>query len=68
MMIKQLFLNKHELQDILQFMDKYPDAMCVQIDFEGGSGIGQVITAEVMVQLNGDYVCVKKTITDQASW
>lgn len=62
------FFNKTELQNMLEFLDKYPEAMCVEVVVEAGNGIGRLVTAEVMITLNGDWVRVIKTITDQTSW
>jgi hypothetical protein len=53
---------------MLEFLDKYPEAMCVEVVVEAGNGIGRLVTAEVMTALNGDWVRVVKTITDQTSW
>lgn len=62
------FFNRDELESILDFLNKYPDTICVEIDVESSSGIGRLITAKVQTFLHDDWVTVTKTITDQTSW
>lgn len=62
------FFNRDELESILDFLNKYPDTVCVEIDVESNSGIGRLITAQVQTFLHDDWVRVQKTITDQTSW
>lgn len=63
-----LHLNKTELQEILEFVNKYPDVHMATLNWDSSSGIGKILTAEVRTRINNDYVAVVKTITDQTSW
>jgi hypothetical protein len=62
------FFNRDELEAILDFLNKYPDTICVEVNIESDNGIGRLITAQVQTFLNDDWVTVTKTITDQTSW
>ena len=62
------FFNRDELEAILEFLKKYPETICVEVDVESSSGIGRLITAQVQTFLNDDWVTITKTITDQTSW
>jgi hypothetical protein len=67
-MTNEFILHKDDLEDIKQFMDKYPttDAVCINID--SSSGIGSIIKASVMCHINGDNVTITKLIADESSW
>jgi hypothetical protein len=66
--MNQLHLNKTELQDILEFVDKYPDVHMATLNWDSGKGIGKTLTVEIRTFLRDDYVSIIKTITDQTSW
>ena len=63
-----LHLNKLELQEILEFANKYSDVHMVTLNWDSSSGIGKTLTAEIHTFLRDDYVTITKTITDQTSW
>jgi predicted DNA-binding protein (MmcQ/YjbR family) len=63
-----LHLNKTELEDILEFVNKYPDVHMATLHWNSSSGIGKTLTAEIRTYLKDDYVSVTKTITEQTSW
>jgi hypothetical protein len=67
-MTNEFILHKDDLETIKQFMDKYPktDTVCINID--SSSGIGSIIKASVMCNINGDDVTVTKLIADESSW
>lgn len=62
------FFNRDELESILDFLKKYPDTICVEVDVESNNSIGRLITAKIQTFLHDDWVTVTKTITDQTSW
>jgi len=66
--MNQLHLNKTELQDILEFANKYPDVHMATLNWDSSSGIGKTLTAEIRTYIYDDYVSITKTITDQTSW
>lgn len=63
-----LHLNKTELQDILEFANKYSDVHMVTLHWDSSSGIGKTLTVEIRTYLKDDYVSITKTITDSTSW
>jgi hypothetical protein len=66
-MTKQTFVfTQAELKQILEFAQKYPDSLCVEITItEGGS---HTVQAQIATCLNDDWVEITKTITHGQSW
>jgi hypothetical protein len=60
--------NQAEIKDIAQFAQKYPHSFTVEVTTESGGGIGQVVSATVETELDGDWVRITKTITDETAW
>ena len=67
-MTNEFILQKDDLEDIKQFMDKYPTTNAVCINVDSSSGIGSIIKASIMCRINGDDVTVTKLIADESSW
>ena len=67
-MTNEFHLHKDDLETIKQFMDKYPttDVVCINVD--SSSGIGSIIRASIMCNINGDHVTITKLIADESSW
>lgn len=67
--MKSIYLNKRELDDILIFMNDFPDCRSVELIVEGDNGIGSVITAKLHgVKLHGHALAVSKVISDEQDW
>jgi len=66
-MTKQTFVfTQAELKQVLEFSQKYPDSMCVEVTIiEDGS---HTVKAQVATCLNGDWVEITKTIAHGQSW
>ena len=67
-MTNEFILHKDDLETIKQFMDKYPNTDTVCINIDSSSGIGSIIKASIMCNINGDDVTVTKLIADESSW
>ena len=66
-MTKQTFVfTQAELKQVLEFSQKYPDSMCVEITITNGDG--HTVEAQVSTCLNEDWVTISKTITHGQSW
>ena len=64
-----MYLHKDHLEDILEFMNKFPGSDVVEIDTDTSSGIGSTITAKLHnVKVNGETVTVSRVITDFENW
>ena len=63
-----LHLNKTELQEILEFANKFPDVHMATLHWDSSSGIGKTLAVELRTYIYDDYVTITKTITDQTSW
>jgi hypothetical protein len=63
-----LHLNKLELQEILEFANKYSDVHMATLHWDNTSGIGKTLRVELRTYINDDYVSIIKTITDNTSW
>lgn len=60
--------NQTEIKDIADFAAKYPHSFCVEVTAESNSGIGHLVLATVETELDGDWVRITKTITDEKAW
>lgn len=68
-MIKEITLQKHELDAIATFVSKYPSSVdYINISVDSSSGIGSIVKVSVRAVTNGDMVEITKTITDESSW
>lgn len=68
-MIESIYLHRDDLEDILKFMNNFPDAEIVEVTSDKSSGIGQIVEANLHhIDLNGLKVKVSKTIVDETSW
>ena len=64
-----IYLHRDDLQEILNFMNAFPDASTVELTADNSSGIGTLINAHIHhVDLNGMRVTVTKEIVDESSW
>ena len=63
-----VYLHRDDIETILQFIKKYPDAEFVTITSDNSSGIGSIIDASVKTIINEDFVTVTKHIVDESSW
>jgi hypothetical protein len=63
-----VYLHRDDIETILQFIKKYPDAEFVTITSDSSSGIGSIIDASVKTIINEDFVTVTKHIVDESSW
>jgi hypothetical protein len=62
-------LHKHELNDIVVFISNYPSSVDhIAISVDSSSGIGSIVKVSVKAVVNGDFVEITKTITDESSW
>jgi hypothetical protein len=60
--------NQTEIKDIAEFAQKYPHSFTVEVTAESNSGIGHLVFVTVETELDGDWVRITKTITDEKSW
>lgn len=63
-----LSLQQKELLAIKEFCDKYPESDYVTITVDSSSGIGSIVKVSLPTVVNGDFVTIEKTITDESSW
>lgn len=67
-----IYLNKRELDSIIEFMRSFTskiDTQSVEVIVDGENGIGSVLTAKLHgVNLNGHLVDVSTTISDESNW
>lgn len=64
-----MYLHKEDLEDILAFMAKFPEAEIVEVEADSSSGIGTTITARLHhVEVNGERVTVSRVISDVENW
>ena len=67
--MNSIYLHRDDLQNIMKFMDNFPDVEIVEVTSDTSSGIGALIKAHLHhVDLNGLHVEVTKTIVDETSW
>jgi hypothetical protein len=67
--MNEITLHKHELDAILAFVSNYPSSVdYIKITADSSSGIGSIVKVSVNAVINGDFVEVTKTITDESSW
>jgi len=67
--MKEITLDKLELDAILTFVSKYPSsADYLKISVDSSSGIGSIVKVSVKTVINGDMVEIIKTITDESLW
>ena len=66
--MNQVSLHRDDIQEILKFVEKYPDSDYLTIEVDSSSGIGSIISVSINAMINGDMVVVKKTIVDESSW
>lgn len=67
--MKEITLQKHELDAISAFVSKYPSSVdYINITVDSSSGIGSIVKVSVKAVTNGDMVEITKTITDESSW
>lgn len=74
-MTQEITLHRDDLEKILTFVDKLNSPTNVRVSAgyvtiysDQSSGIGQLIDAEVDVELNGLYGKFKQRIVDEGSW
>jgi len=68
-MTKQtLVITQTELKDILDFVVKYPNSMCVEINIEDQTNGYHTTEVSLSTELDGDWVEITKTITHGQSW
>ena len=67
--MNSIYLHRDDLQDILNFMNRFPDVEMVEVTSDTSSGIGSITKAHLHhVDLNGLHVEITKTIVDETSW
>jgi hypothetical protein len=67
--MSEVYLHKDDIQNILKFMEEFPDKDTILITVDNSSGIGSVIKAHLIgVCLNNSIVTVTKDIVDETSW
>ena len=66
--MNQINLQKEELELIVEFANKYPEANYITISSNDSSGIGQIIKVSVETIIKGDDVTITKTISDERFW
>lgn len=67
--MNEITLHKHELDAILAFVSNYPSSVdYIKITVDSSSGIGSIVKVAVKAVINGYFVEVTKTITDESSW
>jgi len=66
--MNQIHLHRDNIQEILDFINKYPDSDYITISVDSSSGIGSIVKASLPTQINGDHVVIEKTLVDESSW
>ena len=67
--MSEIYLDRHDLKNILDFLNDFPDQEVVQVTADSSSGIGTVIKATIIgATVNGNIVTVTKHIVDEAGW
>jgi len=74
-MTQEITLHRDDLEKILKLVDALNPADTLKLSAgyvtiycDNSSGIGQLIDAEVDVELNGEYGRFKQRIVDESSW
>ena len=63
-----IHLHRDDVETILQFIKKYPEAEYVTVTCDSSSGIGSIVDASINTIINGDVVTLTKHIVDESSW
>lgn len=67
--MNEIYLDRQDLQTILEFLNTFPDREVVCITSDTSSGIGSVIKASVIgATVNGHVVTVTKDIVNEVGW
>jgi hypothetical protein len=66
--MNEVILHKDDLNAILEFANKYPDADYVTISVDSSSGIGSLVQVSIRAIVNSDPVIITKQIVDESSW
>jgi hypothetical protein len=73
--MKEIYLNRRELQKIIDFVDMInpPDTMrlgagSVKITVDDSSGIGSIVKATTVHEAHGTYGEFTITVSDESSW
>jgi hypothetical protein len=66
--MNQIHLHRDNIQEILDFINKYPDSDYITISVDSSSGIGSIVKTSLPTQINGDHVVIEKTLVDESSW
>lgn len=68
-MVAKMYLQKDDLNDILKFMDAFPEKVTVEVTCDSSSGIGSTIHAHLHdVKLHGMNLTITKEIGDVKNW
>ena len=66
--MNQIHLHRDNIQEILDFINKYPDSDYITISVDSSSGIGSIVKASLPTVINNDHVVIEKTLVDESSW
>lgn len=67
--MNEVYLHKEDIQNIIKFMEGYPDKDTVLITSDNSSGIGSVVKAHLIgVLINNNIVTVIKDLVDETNW
>jgi hypothetical protein len=67
-MTQEVVLHKDDLNNIIEFANKYPDSDYITVSCDSSSGIGILVSASIRTVINEDPVIVIKQIVDESSW
>jgi len=67
-MTQEVVLHKDDLNNILEFANKYPDSDYITVSCDSSSGIGILVSASIRTVINEDPVIITKQIVDESSW
>lgn len=67
--MNQIHLHRDDLERLIQIIDSTkPVSNTITVYEDNSSGIGSIIEAEVMIDLNGLTGAFKVNIVDESSW
>ena len=64
----KIWLNKNDIEDIRQVLEKFPDVVRFQLHEHGQSGIGSLLDMEFDSEVNNIKCKIIVPIADESTW
>jgi hypothetical protein len=63
-----MYIKRNDVQKILDVMDEFPDARSYKLEENNSSGIGNILTLEMDMEIKGRTALVKIEISGVENW